>query len=387
MTPPPGEDGGLLNAFAGSLAMIFLAVLIGTPIGVLAGTYLAEFARRTRIGWLVRFVNDILLSAPSIVIGLFIYALAVQPVGHFSGYAGGLALAVILLPVVVRTSDEALQLVPDTLREAGLALGLPRWKITTTVIYRAASTGILTGALLGIARISGETAPLLFTALNNQYWSSDLGTPMANMPVVIFQFAMSPYDSWHALAWAGALVVTLFVLALGIVARSGIPAEHLQCDDVGDTLEPQAPNAVVGIDGEQAQDRGPGARLLLRQDPRPEGRHRWRCREGGHRADRPVGLRQVHLAAHPQPHLRALRRASGPQARSCSTARTSCARRYSLSKLRTQVGMVFQKPTPFPMSIYENIAFAVRHYERLSKSRDGRARRGGAAAARRSGTR
>jgi phosphate transport system permease protein len=219
MTPPPGEDGGLLNAFAGSLAMIVLAVIIGTPVGVLAGTYLAEFARRSRFGAAVRFVNDILLSAPSIVIGLFVYELAVRPAGHFSGYAGGIALAMILLPVVVRTSDEALQLVPDPLREAGLALGLPRWKITTTVLYRAASTGIVTGVLLAVARISGETAPLLFTALNNQYWSGDLGTPLANIPVVIFQFAMSPYDSWHALAWAGALIVTIFVLLLSILAR------------------------------------------------------------------------------------------------------------------------------------------------------------------------
>jgi phosphate transport system permease protein len=226
MTPPPGEDGGLLNAFAGSLAMIVLAIVIGTPIGVLAGTYLAEFARRRRLGAVIRFVNDILLSAPSIVIGLFIYELAVRPAGHFSGYAGGLALAMILLPVVVRTSDEALQLVPDALREAGLALGLPRWKITTTVLYRAASTGIITGILLGVARISGETAPLLFTALNNQYWSGDLATPLANVPVVIFQFAMSPYDSWHALAWAGALVVTLFVLALGIIARAAFRQRH-----------------------------------------------------------------------------------------------------------------------------------------------------------------
>jgi phosphate transport system permease protein len=220
MTPAPGGEGGLLNAFFGSFAMIVVAVIIGTPVGVLAGTYLAEFARRTRLGGAIRFVNDILLSAPSIVIGLFVYELAVRPAGHFSGYAGGLALAMILLPVVVRTSDEALQLVPDQVREAGLALGLPRWKVTTVVIYRAASTSILTGVLLAIARISGETAPLLFTALNNQYWSSDLGTPMANIPVVIFQYAMSPYDSWHALAWAGALVVTLFVLALGIIARA-----------------------------------------------------------------------------------------------------------------------------------------------------------------------
>jgi phosphate transport system permease protein len=220
MTPPPGETGGLLNALAGSLAMIVLAILIGTPIGVLAGTYLAEFARRTRFGAAVRFINDILLSAPSIVIGLFVYELVVRPTGHFSGYAGGIALAMILLPVVVRTSDESLQLVPDPLREAGLALGLPRWKITTSVLYRAASTGIVTGILLAIARISGETAPLLFTALNNQYWSSSIATPLANVPVVIFQFAMSPYDSWHALAWAGALIVTLFVLALSIAARA-----------------------------------------------------------------------------------------------------------------------------------------------------------------------
>jgi phosphate transport system permease protein len=219
MTPAPGDDGGLLNAFFGSLAMIALAVVIGTPIGVLAGTYLAEFARRTRLGAVIRFVNDILLSAPSIVVGLFVYELAVRPVSHFSAYAGSIALAMILLPVVVRTSDEALQLVPDPLREAGLALGLPRWKITVSIIYRAARTGIITGALLGVARISGETAPLLFTALSNQYWSTNLGAPMANIPVVIFQFAMSPYDSWHALAWAGALIMTLFVLGLGIAAR------------------------------------------------------------------------------------------------------------------------------------------------------------------------
>ncbi len=227
MTPPPGADGGMLNAFAGSLAMIVLAVIIGTPVGVLAGTWLAEFARRTRLGGLIRFVNDILLSAPSIVIGLFVYELAVRPVGHFSGYAGAVALAMILLPVVVRTSDEALQLVPDPMREAALALGLPRWKITIKVVYRAASTGILTGVLLAVARISGETAPLLFTALNNQYWTSNLADPLANVPVVIFQFALSPYDSWHALAWAGALIVTLFILALGVFARAAFRQRNL----------------------------------------------------------------------------------------------------------------------------------------------------------------
>jgi phosphate transport system permease protein len=219
MTPPPGSDGGLLNAFYGSFIMIFMAVAIATPIGTLAGVYLAEFARRSRIGSVIRFVNDILLSAPSIVIGLFVYELVVRPLGHFSGYAGGLALAIILLPVIVRTSDEALQLGPGSMREAGLALGLPHWKVASKVIVRSAGTGILTGVLLGIARISGETAPLLFTALNNQYWSTNPIAPMANVPVVIFQYAMSPYDSWHALAWAGALVVTLFVLLLGIGAR------------------------------------------------------------------------------------------------------------------------------------------------------------------------
>lgn len=219
MTPPPGTEGGLLNAFFGSAAMIGLAVLIGTPIGILAGTYLAEFGLRSKIAGMIRFVNDILLSAPSIIIGLFIYELVVRQVGHFSGYAGALALAVILLPVVVRTTDESLRLVPNELREAGLSLGLPKWKIIGNVVYRAGATGVATGVLLAIARISGETAPLLFTALNNQFWSTDMNAPMANIPVVIFQYAMSPYDHWHALAWAGAFIVTAFVLLLSIVTR------------------------------------------------------------------------------------------------------------------------------------------------------------------------
>jgi len=219
MTPPPGEEGGLLNAFYGSAVMILLAVVVGTPIGILAGTYLSEFGKTSVLAETIRFINDILLSAPSIVVGLFIYELVVTTTGHFSGYAGGLALGMILLPVVVRTTDEALRLIPNQLREAGLALGLPQWKVVGYVIYRSASTGIATGVLLGVARISGETAPLLFTALNNQYWSTDLSAPMANVPVVIFQYAMSPYDSWHALAWAGAFVVTAFVLALSIAVR------------------------------------------------------------------------------------------------------------------------------------------------------------------------
>jgi phosphate transport system permease protein len=219
MTPPPGESGGLLNALYGSAVMVLLAVIIGTPVGIAAGTYLAEHGRHSRLAAAVGFINDILLSAPSIVIGLFVYELVVRPSGHFSGFAGALALAVILLPIVVRTTDEALRLVPNTMREAAFALGMPAWRVTSRVIYKAALSGIVTGVLLGLARIAGETAPLLFTALNNQFWSASLGQPLANVPVVIFQYAMSPYDEWHALAWAGALILTAFVLGLNLVVR------------------------------------------------------------------------------------------------------------------------------------------------------------------------
>jgi phosphate transport system permease protein len=222
MTPPPGSDGGLLNAFFGSALMSLLAILIGAPIGIAAGTYLAEYARTRAIGQSIRFINDILLSAPSIVLGLFVYTLVVATTGHFSGFAGALALALIVLPVVVRTTDEMLQLVPSAMREAALSLGVPQWKMTMQVLYRSAAPGILTGVLLGLARISGETAPLLFTALNNQYWNADLSKPMASVPVVIFQYAMSPYDSWHSLAWAGAFMVTIFVLVLSLVSRAVI---------------------------------------------------------------------------------------------------------------------------------------------------------------------
>ena len=219
MTPPPGADGGLVNAFVGSIAMCGLAVLIGTPIGVGAGTYLSEYARHTKVGFVIRFINDILLSAPSIVIGLFVYELMVRPMGHFSAWAGAIALAFIVLPVVVRTTDEMLQLVPTTMRESALALGVPQWKLIHQVLYRAALSGMVTGVLLALARISGETAPVLFTALNNQYFASSLNEPTANVPVVIFQYALSPYEFWHALAWAGAFVVTMLVLALGLVSR------------------------------------------------------------------------------------------------------------------------------------------------------------------------
>jgi phosphate transport system permease protein len=210
--------------------MSLLGILFGAPVGILAGTYLAEYSNRAWIGETVRFVNDILLSAPSIVLGLFVYALVVAPMGHFSALAGAISLAVIVLPVVVRTTDEMLRLVPAQMREAALSLGVPQWKVTLQVLYRSALPGILTGVLLALARISGETAPLLFTALNNQYWSTDIMQPMANVPVVIFQFAMSPYDSWHALAWAGAFVLTLFVLVVGLTARAIVARTRISHD-------------------------------------------------------------------------------------------------------------------------------------------------------------
>ena len=219
MTPPPDERGGLANAFFGSSVISLLAISIGTPIGIAAGTFLAEYANHTKLGTVIRFVNDILLSAPSIVLGLFVYALVVMQFGHFSAFAGAIALAFIALPVVVRTTDEMLRLVPSAMREAALSLGVPQWKVTMQVLYRSALPGIVTGVLLALARISGETAPLLFTAYNNQFWSTDLNAPMANVPMVIFQYAMSPYESWNSLAWAGAFVVTVFVLLLGVTAR------------------------------------------------------------------------------------------------------------------------------------------------------------------------
>ncbi|HTC17872.1 MAG TPA: phosphate ABC transporter permease PstA [Stellaceae bacterium] len=218
-TPPPGSRGGLLNAIYGSLVMTVAATLIGTPVGILCGTFLAEFSRSSRLAMAVRFINDILLSAPSIVIGLFVYVVMVVPMGHFSAWAGSVALAIIVVPVVVRTSENMLSLVPASLREAAFALGTPQWKVVTMVVYRAALQGMLTGVLLAVARIAGETAPLLFTALNNQFWSTDMNNSMANLPVVIFQFALSPYADWQQLAWGGALLITLSILSLNIVAR------------------------------------------------------------------------------------------------------------------------------------------------------------------------
>ena len=219
MTPPPGSSGGLLNPIVGSLILTAIGVAIGTPIGILAGTYMAEYGRYNKLTMVVRFINDILLSAPSIVMGLFVYTIMVAPMGHFSGYAGGVALALLVIPIVVRTTEDMLLLVPGSLREAAAALGMPRSLVVQRVAYKAARAGMITGVLLAVARVSGETAPLLFTALNNQFWSTNLNAPFSSLPVVIFQFALSPYADWQRLAWVGALIITLAVLALSIAAR------------------------------------------------------------------------------------------------------------------------------------------------------------------------
>ena len=222
MTPPPGSAGGLLNAIYGSVVMTVIGILIGGPIGMLAGTYLAEYGRTAKISSVIRFVNDVLLSAPSIIIGLFVYELLVVRMGHFSAIAGAVALAIIAMPVTVRTTEDMLNLVPQGMKDASTAMGAYTWRTVTSVIYPAARSGIVTGLLLAVARISGETAPLLFTALNNQFWSSNLGAPMANLPVVIFQFALSPYPNWQQLAWSGALIITVSILILSIAARLAV---------------------------------------------------------------------------------------------------------------------------------------------------------------------
>ncbi len=230
-TPPPMSAGGLKNAFFGSAVMCGMAILIGTPLGIAAGTWLAEYGAARKAGMVVRFVNDILLSAPSIVLGLFVYTLVVrQAGGSFSALAGAIALAFIVLPVVVRTTDEMLRLVPGQMREAALSLGVPQWKVTVQVLYRSALPGIVTGILLALARISGETAPLLFTAFGNQYWSTDITAPMASVPVVMYQFAGSPYESWQSIAWAGALVLTSFVLIISLVARAIVSRNRVSHD-------------------------------------------------------------------------------------------------------------------------------------------------------------
>jgi phosphate transport system permease protein len=222
MTPPPGSAGGLLNAIYGSIMMTVIGMLIGAPIGILAGTYLAEYGRESRLAAVIRFVNDVLLSAPSIIIGLFVYQIVVVPMGHFSAVAGAFALAVIAIPVTVRTTEDMLRLVPQGMKDASTALGAYPWRTIVSVVYPAARSGIVTGLLLAVARVSGETAPLLFTGLNNQFWSTNLLQPIANLPVVIFQFAMSPYEEWQRLAWSGALLITLAILILSIAARVAV---------------------------------------------------------------------------------------------------------------------------------------------------------------------
>jgi phosphate transport system permease protein len=224
MTPPPGGTGGLLNAIYGSLVMSVLGMFIGAPIGILAGTYLAEYGRDARLSSVIRFVNDVLLSAPSIIVGLFVYEVLVVRMGHFSAIAGAVALAIIAIPVMVRTTEDMLRLVPQGMKDASTALGAYPWRTITSILYPAARSGIVTGLLLAVARVSGETAPLLFTALNNQFWSKDLNAPMANLPVVIFQFALSPYKDWQQLAWSGALLITLAILLLSVIARLIISA-------------------------------------------------------------------------------------------------------------------------------------------------------------------
>ena len=219
-TPPPGSQGGLLNAIYGSVIMTAIATLVGTPVGILAGTFLAEYSRGSKIAPVIRFINDILLSAPSIIVGLFVYEVMVIRMGHFSAWAGSMALAIIVVPVVLRTTEDMLRLVPNALREAAAALGTPQWQIVIRICYRAALQGFVTGVMLAVARVSGETAPLLFTALNNQFWSTNLNAPMANLPVVIFQFALSPYTDWQSLAWGGALLISVVILLLNIAARA-----------------------------------------------------------------------------------------------------------------------------------------------------------------------
>jgi phosphate transport system permease protein len=224
MTPPPGSQGGLLNAIYGSVVMTVVGIFIGAPVGILAGTYLAEYGRSSRLSTVIRFVNDVLLSAPSIIVGLFVYEVLVVRMGHFSAIAGAVALAIIAVPVTVRTTEDMLRLVPQSMKDASTALGAYPWRTITSIVYPAARSGIVTGLLLAIARVSGETAPLLFTALNNQFWSKNLNAPMANLPVVIFQFALSPYKDWQQLAWSGALLITLAILTLSVIARLVISA-------------------------------------------------------------------------------------------------------------------------------------------------------------------
>ena len=366
MTPPPGSAGGLLNPIAGSLVMTAIAVAIGTPLGMLAGTYMAEYGRYDKLTTVVRFINDILLSAPSIVVGLFIYEIMVAQMGHFSGWAGAVALAVIVVPVVVRTTEDMLTLVPDTLREAAASIGLPRSLMIQKVAYRAARAGMITGVLLAVARISGETAPLLFTALNNQFWSTNLNAPVSSLPVVIFQFALSPYHDWQKLG----LDRRLDHYIGGACAQHHRPVPRgteKNIMSVASYTVPTVTHAATGTDG-----------LLEKITIRDLDFF-----YGDNRALKSINcsLYQGKVTAFIGPSgcgkstlLRILNRMYDlyPNQRAAGHVALDeeniLAPSQDLNLLRAKVGMVFQKPTPFPMTIYENIAFGIRLYERLSKS-------------------
>ena len=368
MTPPPGSDGGLLNPIIGSLILTILAVLIGTPVGMLAGTYMAEYGRHDKLSSVVRFINDILLSAPSIVVGLFIYEVMVAPMGHFSGLAGAVALAVIVIPVVVRTTEDMLMLVPDQLREAAASIGMPRAFIIMRVCYRAAKAGMITGVLLAIARISGETAPLLFTALNNQFWSTNLNAPMASLPTVIFQFALSPYKEWQKLAWTGALIITLTVLALSIVARALSASEktvmNVASASVAVPSVTHAPVSTVGL-AEKVSIRNLdfyyGTSKALKGISLPLYENKVTAFIGPSGCGKSTLLRVLNRMYDLYPNQRA-------EGDVLFDGEDILSPKQDLNLLRARIGMVFQKPTPFPMSIYENIAFGIRLYEKLPRS-------------------
>ena len=368
MTPPPGADGGLLNPIIGSLILTILAVAIGTPVGMLAGTYMAEYGRHDRLTTVVRFINDILLSAPSIVVGLFIYEVMVAPMGHFSGLAGAVALAVIVIPVVVRTTEDMLMLVPDQLREAAASIGMPRAFIIMRVCYRAAKAGMITGVLLAIARISGETAPLLFTALNNQFWSTNLNAPMASLPTVIFQFALSPYKDWQKLAWTGALIITLTVLALSIVARALSALEktvmNVASASVAVPSVTHAPVSTVGL-AEKVSIRNLdfyyGTSKALKGISLPLYENKVTAFIGPSGCGKSTLLRVLNRMYDLYPNQRA-------EGDVLFDGEDILSPKQDLNLLRARIGMVFQKPTPFPMSIYENIAFGIRLYEKLPRS-------------------
>ena len=368
MTPPPGAEGGLANAIVGSLIMVGLATLIGAPVGMLAGIYLAEYGQR---GWLAsttRFINDILLSAPSIVIGLFIYALVVARMGAFSGFAGVLALALIVVPVVVRTTENMLILVPGSLREAAYALGAPKWKVISSVTLRAAKAGVVTGILLSVARIAGETAPLLFTALSNQFWSLDLGAPMANLPVTIFKFAMSPFTDWQQLAWAG-----VFLITLGGAGDQHHCAGRLQRGD-------QAMKDLAAVRAERQTGQPPAAAPA---DKRVQiAAKNFNFYYGKFHALKDINLEVFanHVTAFIGPSgcgkstlLRCFNRMfelypeQHAEGELVLDGKDILAKGVDATDLRARVGMVFQKPTPFPMSIYDNVAFGVALHERLDK--------------------